>query len=241
MDSKFYATVVTELKKIAKLENYLSEHSDDEILQLKTAQCRWLFDQIKEAGILDALRNVGRKVTERAGKAVAEGPIGKQTAEAARQEVRKSFGDYLAHPVARGAMYSAGAAVPATLAGSYLIGRGGEESRKSIEDLRNKALQTALGVGGIGAGLYALHRFTRPTKRQNVSYRRNEEGKLVPTYVSMSKMSSDTNETLLLEKLGTVAFLDTILDAQEKTADIQECSALNAEHGIDILRQLLDE
>jgi hypothetical protein len=68
---------------------------------------------------------------------------------------------------------------------------------------------------------------------------------MVPVSASMSKMSSEANDQLLLEKFATVGFLDTLLEEQEKHADARirqdahECRMLNAEHGIDLLRQLL--
>jgi hypothetical protein len=128
----------------------------------------------------------------------------------------------LANPVGRGAAYGLGAAIPATGAGALLIHQAGEESRKSIEDARNKALQAALGIGGIGAGLYGLHKLTSREKR------------------------GDAEQQELLEKLATVGYLDEVLEHQIKTAastevrvQAQRCHALNAEHGIDILKQLL--
>jgi hypothetical protein len=128
----------------------------------------------------------------------------------------------LAHPVGRGAAYGLGAAIPATGAGALLIHQAGEESRKSIEDARNKALQAALGIGGIGAGLYGLHRMTSGEKRG----------------------SAETQG--LLEKLATVGYLDEVLEDQMKHAastevrvQAERCHMLNAEHGIDILKQLL--
>lgn len=59
----------------------------------------------------------------------------------------------------RGMATAAGAAVPATLAGNYLINRGTEEAR-------NKALQTAGGVAALGAGLYGLHRALGPAEKR---------------------------------------------------------------------------
>jgi hypothetical protein len=129
----------------------------------------------------------------------------------------------MAHPVGRGAMYAAGAAIPATAAGAYLIHRGGEEARETASDLRNKALQTALGVGGIGAGLMGVHRLLQPSTK-----------------------TGSADDEILLEKFATTGFLDTLLEDQEKNGtdenvrrDARECRFLNAEHGVDILRQLL--
>lgn len=211
MDIAFYTHIIAGLKKSAALETYLETHDDPDVLQTKTAHDRQLFDRVKEAV------NWGEMASK-----------------------------VMAHPVGRGAAYGLGAAVPATAAGALLINQAGRESRESIEDARNKALQTALGVGGIGAGLMAMHRLTRPDTQRHVQYAPHPQtGQMIPVSASMSKMSSDANDQLLLEKFATVGFLDTLLEEQEKHADAQirqdahECRMLNAEHGIDLLRQLL--
>ncbi|MGD9209175.1 MAG: hypothetical protein PVI90_00290 [Desulfobacteraceae bacterium] len=125
----------------------------------------------------------------------------------------------LQHPIGRGATYGLGAAIPATAGGAYLIHRAGEESKETLEEARKKAIQAALGIGGVGAGLMALHRLTAP----------------------MNKTSSADDE-LLLQKLATVGFLDALLEGQEGTTlkqSAHECRMLNAEHGINLLQQLL--
>ncbi len=163
-------------------------------------------------------------------------------------KLRDFVGHAMETPAGRGAAYGLGAAIPATAGGAYLVHRAGEESRESIEDARNKALQTALGVGGIGAGLLAMNHLMKPTTSKNVSYARDPDtGKMVPVNAHLSKMSSaQDEEEVLLEKLATVGFLDSLLEDQEKHAnvqirqDAQECRMLNAEHGVDILRKLLD-
>lgn len=209
MDIAFFTRVVAGLKKSAALEKYLETHDDPDVLQTKTAHDQQLFSVIKEAGIGDLAAKV------------------------------------MQHPVGRGAAYGLGAAVPATAAGALLINQAGRESRETVEDVRNKALQTALGVGGIGAGLMALNRYMKPSEQKHISYGRDASGRMVPMSISMSKQSSDDNDQLLLEKLATVGFLDTLLEEQEKHAseqvrtDARECRMLNAEHGIDLLRQLL--
>jgi hypothetical protein len=125
--------------------------------------------------------------------------------------------------VRKGLGYGAGAAIPAAAAGGLLIHQAGNEARDTTEDLRNKALQTALGVGAIGAGLYGLHRATTPDHQ---------------------KESSANDE--LLSKLATAGYLDVIFEAEEKAADDQDvrrklsqCRLLNAEHGIQLFHELL--
>ena len=129
----------------------------------------------------------------------------------------------LATPAGKALTPSAAITAPVAAGGAYLLHRGGEEARDTATTVRDRALQTALGVGGVGAGLMALHHFTG------------------------AKQASATNEDadVLLEKLATVGFLDTMLEAQEKNADVtvqrdaHDCRRLNAEHGVAILRQLL--
>jgi hypothetical protein len=132
-------------------------------------------------------------------------------------------------PLMKGLMYGAGASVPVGLMGAGLISHAGGESRKTIEDARNKALQAALGIAAMGGGLYALHRTMGAPQQDQV------------------RQASVQEPELLVEKLATVAFLDTLFEEQRtQNADeatrqkAAECQLLNAEHGVDILRQLLD-
>jgi hypothetical protein len=122
----------------------------------------------------------------------------------------------------KGLLYGTGAAIPATAAGSYLIHRAGKESRKTTEDIRNKALQAAAGIAAIGGGMYALHR--------------TQAGKTAAV---------QKDPEILLEKLATVGFLDVLFEEQRLHDNpsirykAAECRLLNAEHGVDLLRQLL--
>jgi|MudIll2142460700_1097286.scaffolds.fasta_scaffold00078_18 hypothetical protein len=158
-----------------------------------------------------------------------------------------ALGELLHSPVARTLGKATAVAAPATAGGAYLLHRGGEEARETASDVRNKALQTALGVGGIGAGLMALHHFTQPNTMKTVHARFDPAtGEMMPVSGAITKRSSvEDSSEVLLEKLATVGFLDTLLEEQEKHADSRirddahACRLLNAEHGIDILRQLL--
>jgi len=150
-------------------------------------------------------------------------------------------------PLGKGLMYGAGAAIPAGLVGGALVHQAGNESRRTVEDIRNKALQAALGVAAIGGGLYALHRTTKPTSKTTTSYGAGPGGEMMPMRSMETKISAaQANATQLIEKLATVSFLDTLFEDQKNRADVEtrktaaECQLLNAEHGADILRQLLD-
>jgi hypothetical protein len=150
-----------------------------------------------------------------------------------------------------GLLAGAGASVPAYLTGRHLIGKGEEAAKRQQEEaaknFRNKALQVALGVGGIGAGLMGLHHVLKsrrqaaeqpeePATSTEAMARAQELAGLMPHY----KYSSAEDD--LLEKLATVAYLDCILEGAEKTGALEDATAqrhLNAEHGVHILQQLL--
>jgi hypothetical protein len=169
--------------------------------------------------------------------------------KAATDAVTLGLLKHAAGALAKGLMYGAGAAVPVGLMGSLLIRQAGGESRKSLEDARNKALQTALGIAAIGGGLYALHRTMKPDTKTTTAYQRHPgTGELVPVKQLQSKISAAQEmPEILVEKLATVAFLDVLFENQRAHGEdgatrqkAAECLLLNAEHGADILRQLLD-
>lgn len=150
--------------------------------------------------------------------------------EASKLDAAKALIEKVPQGVRTGLAYGAGAAIPATAGGAYLLHRGGEEAKDTATHIRNQALLTALGVGGVGAGLMGVHRALSPNQQ-----------------ISGHKISSaqDTDE-VLIEKLATVGYLDVILEEQEKHGttsalqqDAMECRRLNAEHGMDLLQQML--
>lgn len=109
-----------------------------------------------------------------------------------------------------GAAYGAGAAVPAALGGAYLLDRAGDETKETTEDIRNKVLQTALGLSGIGAGMYGLHRLTGGGPLLQAGMRGEKQA------------SSDTGRVEeLVEKLATVGMVDDMLN-QINTSSISE-------------------
>lgn len=153
-----------------------------------------------------------------------------------------------------GALAGAGAAVPAYFAGRHLIQTGEEAAQRQQEEaaknFRNKALQVALGVGGIGAGLMGLHHVLKsrraaqgaeepqPTQEAPAldEYQAQQLAGLMPYYKEGSVQGD------LLEKLSAVAYLDCILEGAEKTGADKNAAMLrrlNAEHCTHILQQLL--
>ena len=163
--------------------------------------------------------------------------------KAATDAVTLGLLKHAAGALTKGLMYGAGAALPVGLMGSLLIRQAGGESRKSLEDARNKALQTALGIAAIGGGLYALHRTMGAPKQEPAQT--PSMGSEVPAMYRYA--SAKETPEVLVEKLATVAFLDVLFENQRAHGEDEatrkkaaECLLLNAEHGTDILRQLLD-
>jgi hypothetical protein len=179
------------------------------------------------------------------------------TTKAATDTVTLGLLKTAASPLMKGLLTGAGVAIPATAAGSYLIHRAGREGRKTTEDIKKKAIQAALGVAAIGGGLYALHRArasdappaapapviiaappTTPAAPADAA------APVAPAEVKTSAANESCDA--LLEKLATVGFLDVLFEDQQCTSDddatrtkAAECQLLNAEHGVDLLRQLL--
>ena len=213
---EFYPELLKGLRISDALEKLsASPEAPPDTLEIKTAYDRILFEHVKKAA------------------------IGKTLANAYKATV--------ANPVGLKALQATAVGVPAVAGGSYLLHRAGEESRKTVEDARNKALQTAGGIAAMGGGLMGLHRLlgTKPKSQTMVSLG-NQGGQLVPLSVTMSKQSAvQATDEVLLEKLATVGYLDTVLEDQEKHAsedvrrDAMEMRSLNAEHGVHILKELL--
>jgi hypothetical protein len=146
--------------------------------------------------------------------------------------------------LAKGLLTGAGIAIPTGLVGAGLIHQAGNESRKTVEDVRNKALQTALGIAALGGGLYALHRTLKPDTKTTTSYRQDQYGQMAPSGMVQTKVSAAHG---IIEKLATAGFLDVLFQDQRENAEdsetrtkAAECQLLNAEHSADLLRQLLD-
>lgn len=152
-----------------------------------------------------------------------------------------------------GALAGTAAAVPAYYAGKKLIGEGEEAAKRQQEEaarnFRNKALQVALGVGGIGAGLLGLHHVLK-SRRQSQGLEETEAPETSTEAMDQAQQlaglmpyyKTSSAEDDLLEKLATVVYLDCILEGAEKTgadAHAAEKRRLNAEHGAHILHQLL--
>lgn len=186
----------------------------------------------------------------------------------------------------RGLMFGGAATLPAVAGGSYLLHKAHKEREQTVEDIRNKALQVALGVGGIGAGLMGLHHTLAnrradatpaaatpaPTNDATAGLQPSPgaPSQLMPEEMDGLQMQALSPEDMYalqslspeelqmlfkqgsvdprstLTKLATVAYLDVVLESteqQEKTAgmqqDVHALRLLNAEHGAQLLRELL--
>lgn len=128
----------------------------------------------------------------------------------------------------KGLGYGAGLALPMTVGGTYLLNRAGEESRETTADIRNKILQTALGLGGVGAGLYGLHRLTGG-------------GPLLAGDEKRASAPQEEVVTELVEKLATVGIIDSMLagigsDISKETQKLAtEIQILNRGYGVQLL------
>lgn len=140
------------------------------------------------------------------------------------------------NPLGKGLAMGTGVAIPAVAGGAYLLGRAEDKAKATTEDVRNKVLQSALGLAGIGAGMYGLHRLTG--------------GGPLFTEGAAPKQASADNDTLsedAIQKLAVVAVIDDMLDTVETVGDsetlklAQEVRVLNRGYGIRILYELCHE
>lgn len=175
----------------------------------------------------------------------------------------------------RGLMFGGAATIPAVAGGSYLLHKAHKEREQTVEDIRNKALQVALGVGGIGAGLMGLHHALGSRGSANAGATPPAAAPLTPSppmapttgmpegagltpedMYALQSLSPEELQMLFkqssvdagptLQKLATVAYLEVLLEGteqHEKTASVQRdmhaLRLLNAEHGAQLLRELL--
>jgi len=123
----------------------------------------------------------------------------------------------------KGLGYASGAAIPTTLAGSYLINRLQNAGKEMSSDLRNKALQAALAAAAVGAGLYGLNALSKKEKK-----------------------ASDQEEEFkeITKKLASVGWLDATLGNLEQFKGgvkkiAAELKLINREYGMKLLGQLI--
>lgn len=137
-----------------------------------------------------------------------------------------------------GAAYGTGAALPVALGGSYLLDRAGDETKETTEDIRNKVLQAALGVGGIGAGLYGLHRLVGGDPVDI-----NQIGNALQGRKKQAAHDANDAEELV-EKLAAVGMIEEMLDrvnVENLSSDAQKLAAeiriINRGYGVQLLHE----
>jgi hypothetical protein len=143
------------------------------------------------------------------------GMVKKAAVEDAASKVLPALGQGLG----RGLAYGAGIAAPVVLGGAYLMHRAKNNAAETARDVRNQILLTALGLGGVGAGLYGLKRLGE----KQASLR--DEAKLE-----------------LLEKLATVGILEDLfsgLDREKLSSESRrmanEMQLMNRDYGVQLL------
>jgi hypothetical protein len=137
--------------------------------------------------------------------------------------LRRALSSDAARKAGTGALVGAGATLPAVAGGSYLLGKARDDASLTASDVRNKVLQSALGLAGIGAGMYGLQQLT---------------GANIP------KQASDNDEAReeLVQKLATVEVIETRFAAidqstlsPEAVKLSEEVRALNRSYGVRLL------
>ena len=147
--------------------------------------------------------------------------------------------------VLTGMAVSGGAAVPAGLTGAALLHGAEEKAQRTTSDIRNKVLQTALGLAGIGTGLYGLHRLSGgesvgglidKIKGQNPE---QVQGQDLKSASDNNALSEDS-----IEKLATVGVIDALLDevpasvSDETKKLATEIRILNRGYGVRLLYEI---
>lgn len=122
----------------------------------------------------------------------------------------------------KGLGWGVGLGVPAIGVGAYLS----HKSEDATADMRNKILQTGLGLAGIGAGLYGLHRLANQGEKQ--------------------ASSSDDKYAELVEKLAAVDHVESTLakaSLEKLSGDAaklaREVRTLNRAYGVQLLHEAM--
>lgn len=153
--------------------------------------------------------------------------------------VKEAAGFFARHAptLGKSLLWGTGLALPGTAAGAYLLHRGTEEGKELSADIRNKVLQGALGLTGLGAGLYGLHRLVggRP-----LDVNKAVQG-LLPKQASVEQLDEEE-----YTKLATVGAIEVLLDDLETKGDTEtkklaaEVRILNRCYGIQLLHELCE-
>jgi hypothetical protein len=130
----------------------------------------------------------------------------------------------------KGLAISAGAAIPAVLAGKYLLDRAAGHSQEQSEAMWEHINRAALGAAGIGAGLYALNKMTSTPEKAEDDWKQAS--------VNDSEVIADG-----FQKMATIMDVDAALNALPKSLSVQatklaeDVRALNNSYLVTILRE----
>lgn len=133
--------------------------------------------------------------------------------------------------MAKGLGFGAGASVPAYAAGSALIGDAEESGENLMDDARNKALQTGLGLGGMylaGKGVSGMMGGDEE----------EEENQIQTKQSSRQKLSSDKLNEKLRDFSSTV-LIDELISKTSSNDGYEKVARLNTDYAIDTALDLL--
>lgn len=147
----------------------------------------------------------------------------------------------LAKPLAWGAGIGIPVVGGGALAGSHLLDKFYDRSEEATANIRNKVLQTALGLAAIGGGLYGLHRLSGGAPLQ--SFFSSPQG--TPTQETPPKeAAANTLPGDVIEKLATVGVIEDMLGSlpastpDDATKLATEIFVLNRGYGMNLLYEI---
>lgn len=144
------------------------------------------------------------------------------------------------HPAARnmgkGLAVGAGAAAPLGV-GAYMTGSA--LSDRFTEDARNRALETAAGVGAIGTGVYGIgrgidHMLEQRGADRNYERMLNHQRQLLADQQRMLGKQASVNENVETD-FKTAIYIDSLLENVEQNEKVAEVRALNREYAVNLL------
>ena len=139
-----------------------------------------------------------------------------------------------------------GVGAPAVLGGRHLINKFYDRSEEATGDVRNKILQTALGLAAIGGGLYGMHRLTGGAPLGGYPPEKKTEKPAAPKPKEKAA-SLNTLPEEAIEKLATVGVVEGMLSSlpastpDETLKLAAEIRVLNRGYGMHLLYEICHE
>jgi pyruvate/2-oxoglutarate dehydrogenase complex dihydrolipoamide acyltransferase (E2) component len=124
---------------------------------------------------------------------------------------------FMGTPFGKGLGVAAGAAIPTVAAGNMI-------SNHATEQARNRALETGVGLAGVGATMYGLHRLAQPKQASD------EEGQLKNALLKLASVG-------YLDEMLATATAEATTEEARKLAHEVRC--LNREFACQVLRDLV--